>query len=105
MIASGSVGTFCSRITVPASSTSHTDVSLTATSRPTKCVIYRSFLDARGRADLDPLIVAEGDAHSSSKPEPHRRDTPSNGAERKLMLGIGCFRFCPIPLKKSVLKY
>ena len=22
------------------------------------------------------------------------------GAERKLMLGIGCFRFCPIPLKK-----
>src|SRR6266851_6916131 len=31
---------------------------------------HRSFPDARGRADLDPLIVTEGDAHSTSKPEP-----------------------------------
>src|SRR3954453_31559 len=30
----------------------------------------RSFLDARGKADLDPIIVTEGDAHSSSKREP-----------------------------------
>src|SRR3954466_4396671 len=30
----------------------------------------RSFLDARGQADLDPIIVTEGDAHSSSKREP-----------------------------------
>src|SRR5262249_15498934 len=27
-------------------------------------------LDARGRTDLDPLIVAEGAAHSASKAEP-----------------------------------
>src|SRR5260370_8361714 len=31
---------------------------------------HRSFLDARGPADLDPLIVREGDAHSLSKREP-----------------------------------
>jgi hypothetical protein len=24
------------------------------------------------------------------------------GAERKLLVEIGCFRFCPIPLNKSV---
>src|SRR5262249_32702984 len=29
--------------------------------------LHRSFLDARGRTGLDPLIVTEGDAHSSSK--------------------------------------
>src|ERR1700720_1170821 len=31
---------------------------------------HRSFLDARGRTDLDRFIVTEGNAHSSSKPEP-----------------------------------
>jgi hypothetical protein len=31
---------------------------------------HRSFLDARGQADLDSIIVTEGDAHSSSKTEP-----------------------------------
>src|SRR5712691_10166662 len=39
MIAAGSVGTFCSQITLPASSTTHTDVSFTDTSRSTKCAI------------------------------------------------------------------
>jgi hypothetical protein len=31
--------------------------------------LIRSFLDARDRTDLDPLIVAEGGAHSASKAE------------------------------------
>jgi hypothetical protein len=39
MISAGSVGTFCSKTTLPASSTTHTDVSFTDTSRPTKCAI------------------------------------------------------------------
>src|SRR5262249_39396706 len=39
MIVSGSVSTFCSKITLPASSTTTTDVSFTDTSRPTKCTI------------------------------------------------------------------
>src|SRR5262249_39335154 len=70
MMVSGSVGTFCSKITLPASSTMHTDVSFTDTSRPTKCAISSLFLDARGRTDLDPLIIPEGAAHSASKAEP-----------------------------------
>src|SRR5882724_7173960 len=37
---------------------------------PRNAPSHRSFLDARGRTDLDPLIVAEGDAHSASKTEP-----------------------------------
>src|SRR6516225_8120113 len=39
MISAGSVGTFCSKITLPASSTTHTDVVLTDTSKPTKWTI------------------------------------------------------------------
>src|ERR1700688_4133669 len=39
MISSGSVGTFCSQTTLPVLSTTHTAVSFTETSRPTKCVI------------------------------------------------------------------
>src|ERR1700733_8897098 len=39
MISAGSVGIFCSKITLPVSSTTHTDVSFTDTSRPTKCAI------------------------------------------------------------------
>src|SRR5258708_7090250 len=70
MISSGSVGTFRSKITMPASSTTHTDVSFTDTSRPTKCAISsllpRCSWSCRPRSD----IVTEGDAHSSSKPEP-----------------------------------
>src|SRR5271166_35506 len=38
-ISSGSVGTFRSHTTLPVSSTTHTAVSFTETSRPTKCVI------------------------------------------------------------------
>src|SRR5258708_39576485 len=37
---------------------------------PRNAPSHRSFLDARGRTDLDPLIVAEGDAYSASKAEP-----------------------------------
>src|SRR5580698_9725588 len=59
MISSGSVGTFCSKITSPASSTTHTDVSFTDTSRPTKCTISSLLPDARDRTDLDPLIITE----------------------------------------------
>jgi hypothetical protein len=36
MISTGSVGTFCSKITLPASSTTHTDVAFTDTSKPAK---------------------------------------------------------------------
>src|SRR3954449_11743403 len=69
MIVSGSVNTFCSKITLPASSTMHTD-SLSPTHQdPRNAPSHRSFLDARGRTDLDPLIVAKGDAHSASKAE------------------------------------
>src|SRR5690348_9297435 len=57
MISVGSVGTCCCEITWPASSTTHTDVSFTDTSRPTKCAIASLLFDARGRVDLDPLIV------------------------------------------------
>src|SRR5215831_12421903 len=39
MISAGSVGTFCSKVTAPAASTTHTDVSFTDTSRPPKCAI------------------------------------------------------------------
>src|SRR6516162_9840314 len=67
MIVSGSVSTFCSKITLPASSTTHTDVSFTDTSRPTKYAISSLLPRCRGRTDLDPLIVAEGAAHSASK--------------------------------------
>src|ERR1700693_906399 len=70
MISVGSVGTLCSKITLPASSTTHTDVSFTDTSRPTKCAISsllpRCSWSCRPRSD----IVTEGDAYSSSKPEP-----------------------------------
>src|SRR5580704_4466430 len=70
MISAGSVGTFCSKITLPASSTTHTDVSFTDTSRPTKCAISsllpRCSWSCRPRSD----IVTEGDAYSSSKREP-----------------------------------
>src|SRR6266851_3968763 len=37
---------------------------------PRNAPSHRSFPDARGRADLDPLNVTEGDANSSSKREP-----------------------------------
>src|ERR1700680_1690422 len=69
MISAGSVGTFCSKITLPASSTTPTFPSPTHQDQQ-NAPSHRSFLDARGRADLDPLIATEGDAHSSSKHEP-----------------------------------
>src|SRR5437016_5999705 len=70
MISDGSVGTFCSKITLPASSTTHTDVSLTDTSRPTKCAISSLLPRCSRSPGLDPFIVTEGDARSASKAEP-----------------------------------
>src|SRR5438477_5871782 len=70
MISDGSVGTFCSKITLPASSTTHTDVSFTDTSRPTKCAISSLLPRCSRSPDLDPFIATEGDARSASKAEP-----------------------------------
>src|SRR6476646_508633 len=62
---------------------------------PRNAPSHRSFLDARGRADLDPFIVTEGmHAHRQSLSR-SRRDTPSYGAEQKLIRKFGCFWFCP----------
>src|SRR6267378_900273 len=70
MISDGSVGTFCSKIILPASSTTHTDVSFTDTSRPTKCAISSLLPRCSRSPDLDPFIATEGDARSASKAEP-----------------------------------
>src|SRR5207248_11746325 len=70
MISDGSVGTFCSKITLTASSTTHTDVSFTDTSRPTKCAISSLLPRCSRSPDLDPFIAREGDARSASKAEP-----------------------------------
>src|SRR6516225_7610693 len=67
MISAGSVGTFCSKITLPASSTTHTDVVFTDTSRPTKWTILSLLLPRGSRPpDLNPLSSEKEDAHSSS---------------------------------------
>src|ERR1700682_2805923 len=73
MISDGSVGTFCSKITLPASSTTHTDVAFTDTSRPTKCAISSLLPRCSRSPDLDPFIATEGDERSASKAE--RRPT------------------------------
>src|SRR5438046_10740624 len=70
MISDGSVGTFCSKITLPTSSTTHTDISFTDTSRPTKCAISSLLPRCSRSPDLDPFIATEGDARSASKAEP-----------------------------------
>jgi hypothetical protein len=56
MISAGSVSTFCSKITLPASSTTHTDVSFTDTSRPTKCTILSLLPRGSRSPDLNPLL-------------------------------------------------
>src|SRR5467141_3903932 len=70
MISAGSVSTFCSKITLPVSSTTHTDVAFTDTSRPTKCTISSPLPRGSRSPDLNPLSSEKGDAHSSSKREP-----------------------------------
>src|SRR2546423_9097110 len=70
MISDGSVGTFCSKITLPASSTKHTDVSFTDTSRPTKCAISSLLPRCSGHADLDPTSPQKGMRPQSSTREP-----------------------------------
>src|SRR5271168_2671485 len=78
MRASGSVATLRSANTLPASSTTQTDVSRTDTSRPANLVIAlapSSMLEARN--DPDRRIIDEGAA--AQGPSPHRRDTPSSG--------------------------
>src|SRR5438874_13395080 len=62
MMSAGSVVTFCSKITVPAASTTHTDVSFTDTSTPTKCAIPSILPRCSRLPDLDPFIATEGDA-------------------------------------------
>src|SRR5947199_9595746 len=88
MISDGSVGTFCSKITLPASSTTHTDVSFTDTSRPTKCAISSLLPRCSRSPDLDPFIATEGDARSASKAEPH-------GQNRKRSSSHLGFRLAP----------
>src|SRR5437762_4578758 len=70
MISAGSVGTCCSKITLPASSTTHTTFLSPTHQDPRNAPSHRSFLDARARTDLDPFIIIEGDARSASKAEP-----------------------------------
>src|SRR5262249_52081170 len=72
MISAGSVGTFCSKITLPASSITHTDVAFTDTSRPTKWTILSLLPRGSRSPDLNPLSSEKGDAHSSSTWEPGR---------------------------------
>src|SRR5262245_5774126 len=83
MIVSGSVNTFCSKITLPASSTTHTDVSFTDTSRPTKC----DLIAPSSMLEVEPTSI-----HLSSQKGLHthhpslsrsRRDTPSVGGRRR----------------------
>src|SRR4029077_7988991 len=66
MISAGSVSNFCSKITLPASSTTHTDVSFTDTSSPTKCTISSLLPRGSRSPDLNPLLSEKGDLHSSS---------------------------------------
>src|SRR5215472_16508686 len=49
IMSAGSVGTLCSKITLPASSTTHTDVVFTDTSRPAKWTILSLLPRDRGR--------------------------------------------------------
>ena len=98
MIASGSVGTFCSKTTLPASSTTHTDVSFTDTSRPTKCAISIAPSSMRE--------VAPTSIHSSSqkgmRTHPQnvsrsRRDTPSDRRTAAARAAEAVGRVCPTP--------
>src|SRR5436305_12939911 len=115
MISDGSVGTFCSKITLPASSTTPTDVSFTDTSRPTKCAISSLLPRCSRSPDLDPFIATEGDARSASKAEPQpprytifrvvfgnlnamAGGRSAFGAERKLILDIGLLPVLPYPV-------
>src|SRR5215468_5211243 len=66
MISAGSVGTFCSKITLPASSTTHTDVAFTDTSKPAKWTILSLLPRSSRSPDLYPLSSEKGDPHSSS---------------------------------------
>src|SRR5437762_13229828 len=93
MISDGSVGTFCSKITLPASSTTHTDVSFTDTSRPTKCAISSLLPRCSRSPDLDPFIATEGDARSASKAEPqpprYTIFVPTSGGRSPEAFGTG----------------
>src|SRR5215472_12040946 len=66
MISAGSVGTFCSKTTLPASSITHTDVVFTETSRPVKWTMLSLLPRGSRSPDLSPLSSKKGDAHSSS---------------------------------------
>src|SRR5665213_3753024 len=81
----GSVATFCSSTTLPASSTTHTAVSFTDTSSPTKCAMP-SLLPSMPEVSCDlASIVREGAADSRSQiaPQPPRYTIFSESADRK----------------------
>src|SRR5271165_1594902 len=90
-ISSGSVGTFRSHTTLPVSSTTHTAVSFTETSRPTKSVIAiapSSLLGARRPqfAHRKWKGCAPNIRHIQRR---SRRDTPSFHPKRSLDLAGG----------------
>src|SRR5258707_7658370 len=70
MISAGSVGTCCSKITLPASSTTHTDVSFTDTSRPTKCAISSLLPRCSGSTPTSIHSSSQKGMRSASKAEP-----------------------------------
>src|SRR5215471_10569019 len=86
MIVSGSVSTFCSKITLPASSTMHTDVSFTDTSRPTKCAIS-SLLPRCSRSNQTSIHSSSQKGLLTQHPRLNRsrRDTPSVGMGNYLL--------------------
>jgi hypothetical protein len=88
MISDGSVGTFCSKTTLPASSTTHTDVSFTDTSRPTKCAIS-SLLPRCSRVTRPRYIPSPQKGMRAQHPSlsRSRRDTPSSGRFDSLTRG------------------
>src|SRR5665213_2023112 len=76
-MSSGSVATFCSDTTLPASSTTHTAVSFTDTSRPTKCAIAAvPSLVLEFTSDLQSTLRERAASHHIAR---NRRDTPSMG--------------------------
>src|SRR5262249_61823954 len=65
MISAGSVGALCSKTTLPASSTTHTDVVFTDTSKPAKSTMLSLLPRGSRSPDLNRLSSEKGDAHSS----------------------------------------
>src|SRR5262249_4105367 len=82
MISAGSVGTLCSKTTLPASSITHTDVVFTDTSRPAKWTILSLLPRDRGRQTSIHYRQRKG-TRTHHRCVLRRRDTPSVGSERR----------------------